>query len=145
MVRVLTFILLVVFCGLGEVPISALVMGWKGTHFDVPELIRHGVLVVYGISVFGSACYTLFKEHRPLSGGLILLTAMCVLVLGGGAICYALEFAEAISKKLPLAFSDFSMVVQYICAAVALWFALITEFKSPPNEAPPGYSHLRLN
>lgn len=144
MTRALTFIALVVICGLGELPISAVVLGIRGIPVDIVSLIRNGVLVVYGISVCGSSCYTLIKEHRPLTEKMLLFTILSILALFGGAICYAVELSDAIKSKHAFAFSDFSMTVQFVCASVALLFALVIEFKSTPQRPPPGYSHLML-
>ena len=145
MTRILTFLVLVVICGLCEFPISAVVLGVRKMPLDMSELIRHGVLVVYGISLFASSCYTLIKEHRPIGRRLTLFTVICILALSGGVMCYAIEFSDAIKEKRTFVLSDFSIVIQYVCASVALLFALVLEFKRAPGEAPPGYSYLRLH
>jgi hypothetical protein len=122
------FLLLILFCGLIQVPIAILIFLLEKTPFTLLDLIRDGILITYSISLFSASCYTTCnRESRP-SMRFRVFTVGCTIVMLFAAIIYAHALSESVIKGEPVFFAEQLIPCQLCCATVAVVYCFVVEF-----------------
>lgn len=134
MTRLIKFILYIAVLGLIQMPLTWLVLTAKAIPFEYSVFVRDGALIIYSISIFGSALYTHWTKDKIQDGLFHVLSMLCGFVIVGGALFYGIKLSDAIQNKTSVLFEGNSHYLQATCAGLALLYYFVIEFGMPTGE-----------